>query len=505
MIAEIDGAWQSASMEPTPTYRADIDGLRAIAVLSVILYHFGVWPFTGGFVGVDVFFVISGYLITGKLYEASKARKLSLPAFYASRARRILPALIVVVVATQVLGALVLAPDDLASLGWQSVSSAFGLSNFYFLKNTGYFDQSAELLPLLHTWSLAVEEQFYLVWPLAALILLQVLRVGRAVLIAALATVVAASFAASVFLVAESPQVAFYMLPSRAWELALGAIAVFAPRATSRAAATALTSTGLALIAFAVVSLDATAPFPGVNAIAPTLGAAFVVWPKSYPDRFSRLLSFTPLVGIGLISYSAYLWHWPLLTLFRHYINGAAPAWHETAVLALLTFALAWASWRFIEQPFRKMRLRPRILVAPVMAALAITAIPGYLLAQTSGLDWRLPSDAQPLLSRQIMWKWPCDITTIPSIGEDVCTFGTPWAEAERRAVVWGDSHARHLSPILAASALAENTSFAEIDACPPMIGGRISAYDPARPNVYDRCGAPNTGSMSRPLLRTPA
>lgn len=260
-------------------YRPDIDGLRAIAVLSVVLYHYGAFWLPGGFTGVDVFFVISGYLITGILRREVESGEFSLLNFYARRISRIVPALFVVLVATLVAGWFVLMPGDFAELGSSAAYAAIGFGNFFFLGNTGYFDQAADLQPLLHTWSLGVEEQFYFVWPILIFLGLTVLR-SRKLLLVMFALAVALAFAYSIRILGKDVKGAFYLPAPRAWELAIGAFVTFLPPIRSRVASQITTIAGLLLVASSLTFVNAAMAFPGPAAAPACVGAALIVWEK---------------------------------------------------------------------------------------------------------------------------------------------------------------------------------------------------------------------------------
>ena len=330
-------------------YRPEIDGLRAVAVLSVLAFHYGA-PIRGGFSGVDVFFVISGFLITQILVADIAAGTFSVLGFYDRRMRRILPAVLVMLAASLVAGALLLFPGDYTALASSSASAAFGASNFFFLYNTGYFDQVAELMPLLHTWSLAVEEQFYLVWPL----LLFALVAGRArsSVAAIIAAGVAVCYVGSILYFQFDPKGAFYLPLPRSWELGLGALLVFLPP-LSRLASETATAVGLALIGFGFLAISPIY-FPGASAIYPCLGAALVIWPATENTNAGRRLGL--LAPIGLISYSLYLWHWPIWVFYRSYINNGTPGVVGAIVLTIASIIIATLSYRYVEQPFRRRR-----------------------------------------------------------------------------------------------------------------------------------------------------
>ena len=328
--SEVGGSITSVAAAHGDRYRPEIDGLRAVAVVLVVLYHVGVPGITGGFVGVDVFFVISGYLITSLLVlEAETRGRISLSSFYARRIRRLFPALMVVVLATLLLGAIWLLPvfSEQTDLAKSAIATAFYVSNVYFWLFTGdYFGAPAALEPLLHTWTLAVEEQFYLFWPL---LIIGALRLGRIRqtdlkrdLLKAVAVLFVISFVIGVWQTAASPRAAFYLMPARAWEFAVGGIvALILPREKRSAPTGAgwLSAVGLLVIIGSAVYLDDKAPFPGFNALMPTLGACAVIAGGALNQKSLavRFLTTRPMVLIGLWSYSWYLWHWPLLAISR--------------------------------------------------------------------------------------------------------------------------------------------------------------------------------------------
>ena len=325
-------------------HRKDIDGLRAIAVLGVLFYHFDLpaLGIPGGFSGVDVFFVISGYLITGILLR-QRHQPGYLKDFAIRRIRRIFPALIVVIGVTVAAGYLFLIPDDYDDLAVQARYATFALSNFYFLFNTGYFDPAAEYQALLHTWSLAVEEQFYLVWPLA---LLALRRASHRVLFTFTMIIILTSLTYSQWLAIEAPKSAFYGPLSRAWELGIGALLAMAPRMDLRAAVgTGIRAAGLLLIGYSFFGLNSESPFPGLNALFACLGTAMLILPLSQPTAICRGLSLPPMQAIGLISYSLYLWHWPVLVFYEHYTSSTDIPLLTGLGLIALSILLATASY----------------------------------------------------------------------------------------------------------------------------------------------------------------
>ncbi|MBZ9851953.1 acyltransferase [Mesorhizobium sp. CA14] len=469
-------------------YRPDIDGLRALAVAAVILFHFELPGFQGGFVGVDVFFVISGYLIT-RLLTADGGR-LSLLEFYGRRARRILPAMLVMICFSLVAGWFLLLPGDYAGLARSAVYSTLGLGNYYFLWNTGYFDREAALLPLLHLWSLGVEEQFYLVWP-ALLLSCARIAPGRQLPVAALiAGVALASFSIGLYLVAVDPKEAFYLPFCRAWELALGALLVFAPPIERRVVAETSGLIGLCLMGASIVWLSPSQPFPGLGALAPALGAALLIWPRR-PSAVSTLLASTPLRSTGKISYSFYLWHWPILVFFRHYAGTAMPTAMETSILIAAAWWAAYLSWLFVEEPIRHLRIpASRTLVAGAVAAV-IVCLSANAIFEAGGFTGRVSKDVEAMRSLDAMWDWQCPQTVnVPELGSSFCAFGAQWRNAAHHAIVWGDSHAEHLAPLFDAVGKREDTAFFLYRACPAAFGDGVHRDFPEQPNYQEICAS---------------
>lgn len=340
-------------------YRREIDGLRALAVLPVIFFHAGFDTFSGGFVGVDVFFVISGYLITSIILTEKQAGTFSLIRFYERRARRILPALFFVMAACVPFAWLWLLPSDLKSFSQSLVAVSTFWSNILFWRESGYFDTAAELKPLLHTWSLAVEEQFYLLFPLFILL---TWRLGKRWIVGLLLAAAAISLALAHWGAVNKPAETFFLLPTRGWELLIGAgIALYCTTdkpATGNAPSYTMTyqtgsGIGLAMLLYAVFVFDKSTPFPSLYTLVPTIGTALIIL-FAYPQTaVGALLGNTAFVSIGLISYSAYLWHQPLFAFARHR-SVTAPGVTALLLLSLAAVALAYISWRFIEQPVRQ-------------------------------------------------------------------------------------------------------------------------------------------------------
>jgi peptidoglycan/LPS O-acetylase OafA/YrhL len=464
------------------THRRDIDGLRAIAVLSVVVYHCAPGLLPGGFTGVDIFFVISGFLITSIIAPGLERGDFSLAEFYVRRSKRILPALFTVLAFTLAAGAFLLTPSALAELGKQTTAAAAFVSNIAFWLDTGYFDAAAETKPLLHTWSLGVEEQFYLLWPLALMILAKLNLATRVPVLLALA----ASFALSCVTVAWHQPTAFYLLPTRAWELMAGAVLalnIVRPFASARAREIAGLS-GLALIVAGLVVLDASVPFPGASALLPCVGAALVIQAgRGGDNRAARFLSLQPFVFVGLISYSLYLWHWPLLVFGR--VTQAGPLTHVQAFsLAAVAVVFATLTWWFVETPFRArgaIRIRWPILARYAALSVLVAAIGWAVYASRGLVDYASPGivrteiarrDDNPMGHRCLMRA------ATPDVARPECVAGGE--RFAKRIALWGDSHADAAMPGIAdaAAKLGFATEQLTMAACPPLLGVRVESPD---------------------------
>jgi peptidoglycan/LPS O-acetylase OafA/YrhL len=342
-------------------YRSDIDGLRAVAVLPVMAFHVGIHVARGGFVGVDVFFVISGFLITQLLVADIQANRFSIASFYERRVRRILPALLPVLLATYVLGMFYCLPGEMVTLAKSLVAACLSASNIYFWQSAGYFDGPALSKPLLHTWSLAVEEQFYIFWPLFLFVGQRYLGRRLLLITSLIATV---SLTVSIVGAFKFPSFTFYLPFTRVWELAAGGLLALGvvPLTLGPAVRNVLAFLGLALIFGSVFAINSDLPFPGLLALPPCLGAVLVILAGRDGESWvGRLLSFKPIVLIGLISYSLYLWHWPITVFQQNYTFLFSGGSERVTKLVIIGASLVAAtlSWKFIEQPFRTGRARP--------------------------------------------------------------------------------------------------------------------------------------------------
>ena len=481
------------SPRPALSYRADIDGLRAVAVLIVVAFHVGILRLTGGYIGVDVFFVISGYLISSIMFANIAANRFSVIAFYERRIRRIFPALFVMLITMSVFALVFFLPSELVDFAKTCVSAATSFSNFYLWKQTGYFDRRNANF-LLHTWSLAVEEQFYILFPL---FLVAVRRFFPSRLKAAVVILFAASLTASVVLVYKSPETAFYMPYTRAWELLLGTILSLGlfpgPRTAWMRNAYALG--GLAMIGYSAIRYTSVTVFPGLNAIAPCLGSALIISAgEEGPSVVSAVLSWRPVVFVGLISYSLYLWHWPVIMVYRmgtltnlsawferHYGAAFHPDRFDHIVQIAVSFALAILSWRFVERPFRKgrMRLSGRPLFALAGAVMLVcigisaAAIFSGRKARFSSQTLQIASYLDPAVLRQEekaqrMGTCFLDATTgVENFDLSACL---RLDGGRKNYLLLGDSHAAALWPALEAALPAVNVMQVNVTACMPLV-----------------------------------
>jgi len=493
--------------KPSPTYRPDIDGLRAIAILSVVFNHAGFAGFSGGFVGVDVFFVISGYLITALLFnELSATGHLSLSAFYARRVRRLMPASTIVVATTLLLGAFFMPQgfDEQGALAKSAKALTYFWSNFYFFKHTGgYFDAPSYSLPLLHTWSLSVEEQYYLVWPLLTLVIFRFFGganevVARRRVILTLGVMLVASFILCVVTTADQQSFAFFLLPSRVWEFAAGGIIGLLGRdvyARLVKGGDLLAAAGLALVVYAIVALDHHAVFPGWVALLPVAGSVLLIVGMTANDQglVRRMMACRPMVAIGLLSYSWYLWHWPLLSLYRVYNLGDQDIL-SNGLLLLLALFLAWLTYIGVERPIRLHRpwVFSRVrstLVMGVVLSLAVflmaSGLRGWNKHQRLASDYKAYHQARedsPPYSKGCALPGDRPVTELP---QGDCVHG-PVAD-KPRVLLWGDSHADHMMPMVMSAFPEEAVYQLTMPGCVPVAG-----YEGQGPTSPRQCPAFN-------------
>ena len=458
-------------------YRPDIDGLRALAVIPVVLFHVGLGC-PGGYVGVDVFFVISGFLITAIILKNVHQGSFSMLGFWERRIRRILPALALVVMATIIGAWVVLYPSQFRDFGKETVAQATLVSNFYFFKQDGYFDAPSEHLPFLHTWSLAVEEQFYVVFPL---VLYFLHRKGKK-LVLWMSILAGLSFFWSAYGVVVFPEATFFLLPARAWELLLGSLLATHftrsdgknPLARSVFSTELLSWLGLGLILYSVSAYSYATPFPGPTALVPCLGAALLIFAnRTRVSSVGRLLSLPPVVLVGKISYSIYLWHWPLMVFTKYAAVGELTLPTRIGIAGASIF-LAYLSWKFIETPFR----RPDFITSRKMifrffyASTALFVVLGTVIYKNDGFSSRFSKEVTDYLdvySEEGLNEMEYGGTTgtLPLINE---------SDKDAKVLpvlLWGDSHAGVIAPVFRKLCRESGTNFhvAPCLSMPPLLG----------------------------------
>ncbi len=468
-------------------YRPEIDGLRAVAVVPVILFHAGFSLFGGGFVGVDVFFVISGFLITSNILEELQAGTFSVASFYERRARRILPALFLVILCCIPFAWMWMMPVEMKGFAVSMASVAFFASNILSWWQSGYFDAGAELKPLLHTWSLAVEEQYYIVFPVA---LLSIWRLGRRASVFGIAIVALLSFLLCEGISRTHPDFAFYWAITRAWELMAGALCAFATVRPHRSRDNLLSAVGLALIVGSIFLFDGATRWPSLYSLLPVGGACMIIVFGTGTTLTARLLSVPPIIGIGLMSYSAYLWHQPLFA-FARIRSTAEPSMWLMSGLCLAVFPLAWVTWKYVEVPFRgrgKSALVSRsrlIQLATASAAIFIgLGVSGHF---TSGFVDRVPPGirvAEERLGVNYGLSDECD---------GKFTLSSRCRTTERPTILlWGDSFAMHWAEALRNSTPPVDFIQMTMSSCTPVVThGHANRF-----RSIEDCGAFNHGVL---------
>lgn len=431
-------------------YRSEIDGLRALAVIPVIFFHAGFNFFSGGFVGVDVFFVISGYLITTILIEDIENKRFSIVNFYERRARRILPALFFVMLVCIPFAWMWMLPSQFKDFSESLIAMSLFASNILFWRESGYFDTAAEVKPLLHTWSLAVEEQYYVLFPI---FLIFFWRFGKNKVFCMIVVMAAISLLLSEWGWRNKPSANFYLAPTRAWEIFSGSIAAFIVQKKGVQKNNFLATLGLAAIIFAIFFYDETTPFPSVYALVPVIGVVLLVLYADKETVAAKLLSTKSLVGIGLISYSTYLWHQPLFAFVRICLFEDASAFVMLA-FSIVSLLLAYISWKYIETPFRSSKhfSKKKVFYSSFCGVVLFLSL-GILGHSSNGKIARLtipPNIAYESLSSRISAEslpclWNSDFDSSNAyVG---CIFGD--IESKENIVLVGDSHSQALSYVL--------------------------------------------------------
>lgn len=470
-------------------YRSDIDGLRAIAVLSVVIFHLNVGLLPGGFVGVDIFFVISGYLISKIIYAETGNGSFSIAMFYVRRARRILPAFLSVIVATSIAAYCLQYPSELANYAKSAIASALFSANIYFYATLNYFSPSADEIPLLHLWSLGIEEQFYIFFPL---IILGLSKVSKQLIPAAIVIMLTASLFFSQQLLSTSPTESFYLLPFRAFELLIGSLIALPALHLKKTPTISLClfALGVAGVAYPIFFYNSQTPFPGVSAALPCLGAALIIMAGEQGGRMSMLLGSRPMVFVGKISYSLYLVHWPLIVFAKRAFPNA-----DKEIAGLVIFAtailLAWVNYKLIEQTFRyaKTQWTPTRTLSVASMSLCLVVAAGWFVSHKHGF----PSSSQSRID-QVLTTMSYNPTKDYQAGECFLDPDQDPAKTDlkrcmpsgnkKTALLWGDSHAAHLYMGLRKNLGEHNISLGQLtgSACAPILGMDM----PARPYCKD-------------------
>lgn len=456
-------------------YRAELDGLRGIAIASVVAYHLGGRLAPGGFVGVDLFFVLSGFLITQLIASDLQLERFSFLGFYERRIRRIVPALLFVCACCTAIALIIFLPGELKDYCSSLLATLISASNLWFFGHSGYFDRAAETHPLLHTWSLGVEEQFYILFPV---LLRGLFRLAGKWIGGGIWLLFALSLGASIIALPQHPQSTFFLLHTRAWELLTGSIVALGlvPQPISRVHREVGGLIGLSAIALAIFAFNSQTPFPGAAALLPCVGAGLIIWSGSGDSLVSRALSCKPLVFLGLISYSLYLWHWPLIVFVRAIAAAPLDSYQQSG-LAALSLVLAAGTWRYVETPFRR-RGRDGFSSRTVfwsggIGGAALAALAGSIFL-VNGLPARFPREVQRIAAatadRSPLRKTCHFHGTFADTFDQTCVLG---AGVPPKIIVYGDSHGAELSAALGRLAKSRNASIRQItsSACPPVLG----------------------------------
>lgn len=473
-------------------YRGDIDGLRAIAVLSVILFHINPTWIPGGFLGVDIFFVISGYLITLILTkEVTQTNKIDIINFYKRRIKRIIPALLFVLIVTFITGVLLFSPNDLLALSKSMIWSFFSAANIYFFSSidTGYFAAGSSELPLLHLWSLGVEEQFYILWPFAVLYLLRYISsVKKQLLLIGLIFI--GSLAWAQLIIISDHSFAYYMLPTRSWELLAGAFAALLVHSgfqTKPFINETMAFIGLLAIILSLIFVSESDPVPGLAALPIIIGATLLILSGvSHTTYIGKLLSFKLFVAIGLISYSAYLWHWPILAFIRYALIDID--WNITVIVLLSTFAMASISYFLIETPLRKKDITTKkvylwYFVAPAIVIILLSTLTNKAIKHKNEFiyPWNKLNEVNAYTLPVYAYKYSCQYSLFNTNAytEDRCVY--PNISNEADVFLIGDSNAAHYLGML--RVFSDHYGFsirnATQSACPMIFDNKFKCINP--------------------------
>jgi len=468
-------------LQNTKNYRPDIDGLRAIAVISVILYHINKSIISGGFIGVDIFFVISGYLITQHIIRDIEKNRFSIIEFYRKRIKRIFPVLLVVIAVTLIISLTIQRPADTVIVARSSFASIFSMANVYFwlFLDTSYFAAESSESPLLHLWSLGIEEQFYIFWPLILILIYKSIKgLSFFIIFTLIAT---GSFLLGDYLYPTNPSFVYYMLPTRAGELLIGALTAHAITRKGnlkipKNIVTTLSITGAICIAGSLIFLSKSQVFPGFRAIFPTVGTALLIIAGHYGNSLAtRILTLRPLIWVGLISYSAYLWHWPILAFARYsrleigLINGL--------LIFILTILLSWMSYYYIERPTRQYNGSAiKIFAYQFAIPSIIITVFTLIIMRSGGYFLHLNADEYRAVAQKTLpaykYNYVCQSWEITpeQVNGDNCLVGESTSTSPT-VLLWGDSNAAHFIGIIGTFAREEKFQFKNLEhsSCPPI------------------------------------
>jgi peptidoglycan/LPS O-acetylase OafA/YrhL len=473
-------------------YRPELDGLRSIAVLAVVFYHFATPGFGGGFVGVDIFFVLSGFFIARLLWvELSQTGNIQYFNFLFRRLRRLAPAYFLMMIVVSAIAYQVLLPFEYRFFGKELISSTVYLSNILYFREEGYFDIGADSKNLLHTWSLSVEEQFYIFLPLVMLLLSRWMQS----LFWPMAFLFVTSLVACVLVTEVSQTTTFFLFPFRAWELLAGVLLAIhgERRGVSWTVHSTVSWLGTALILGSIILMPPGGGFPGALALFPVLGTALLIINGREDNVINRILSHRVPVFFGLISYSLYLWHWPLLTLSKYISDGDLTTF-DRAALICVAVVLAWFSWRFVETPFRRGSVSGKVLLSGAAIASALTFGTGGIIYLKDGAPGRFPDDIRMHVDAagDFLQDWSrCETpATGPWAGIELCPIGP---DGPPRILIWGDSHTRAFKEGLEMAAWEADVPALIIwrAGCPPLLGvGKDE--DTATPVQNEACAQAN-------------
>lgn len=454
---------------PVKAYRSDIDGLRAIAVISVMLYHFSVWPFSGGFVGVDIFFVISGYLITGGILKEDSHHCFSFADFYTRRARRLFPTLLFIIAISYIFAFFVFSPIDFEKMSGSTVFALSGISNIFFWMSADYFDSASIFKPLLHTWSLSVELQFYLIWP-ALLVILS--RLGRGAVSVGAIAITCAGFTLSIYAINNDSTGAYYLTQYRFYEFAAGGLVFLFRRSELfnkfERAHSFFFMAGAVLILYSIFAYSTKTVFPGVSALLPVVGSMLIIL-SGDKTLFSKALSVRPMSYTGEISYSLYLVHWPVV-VFTQYIMVKEFSGTGGLLLTIVSFAIAIPIHKFIEKPLRSPKTfkisGPAFCLACSCAAIVVI-VPSASSWANKGWVWRLPDQIQKINEFDLptLHKYVGSTENILKSRKDFSNNG------KQKLLIVGDSQSADISNIMNES-------------------GMLGQYDVITKSINTRCRA---------------